>query len=124
MTDWDRSAGRPVPPPRSVFGGLVAGVGVALGLHGVVGALMLLVMWAGSAASSAGWYAAGEWSMVIAGGWLMFIGLTQGAYLLPAFVIAWIVRRPVALGVAIGAAATFLLNGACFGWVFATFRLH
>ena len=46
---------------------------------------------------------------------LFFIGLSQVGYVLPTFIIAFLTRRTVAAGVALGALITFLLNGACFG---------
>ena len=47
--------------------------------------------------------------------WLFGIGLTQLGYILPTFVVCFLARRNIAAGVALGALATFLLNGACFG---------
>lgn len=47
--------------------------------------------------------------------WFFGIGLSQLGYVLPTFAIAFLVRRHVAAGVALGALVTFLLNGACFG---------
>ena len=50
--------------------------------------------------------------------WLAAIGLGQLPYVVPAAIALWFVRRPIALGVVIGAALTFTLNGACFGLLF------
>lgn len=47
--------------------------------------------------------------------WALFLGLTQWLYVAPAVVVAWVVRRPLAMGMLIGGGLTFLLNTACYG---------
>lgn len=61
-----------------------------------------------------------ELSVLVATGWFFFIGVSQLVYVVPTFVLSFFWRRPVAAGVALGALATFLLNGACFGALCAT----
>lgn len=122
MTDWDRSEGRPEPrsTPLGVFAQLVGGVTLVMAMHLTVGLVLLLAVWftASFEALFRGPLVAVPalvaWGAIA---WLALVGLFQGAYVLPAFAIAWIFRRPVALGVAVGAALTLLLNGACFGWL-------
>lgn len=63
-------------------------------------------------------------SPVVPGGvvFLVGIGLTQLLYLIPAFVVFLVKRRPrSAIGVSILAGVTFLLNAACFGLVARSF---
>lgn len=121
MTDWDKAGGRPETPQSrgAVFAWMCAGIGIVLLMHGTAGVIFALLTAAGGQAASMGLpYQVSEWPMLLASIWAMGIGCTQGAYVLPAFAVAWVVRRPVALGIAVGAALTFLLNGACYGFVF------
>ena len=54
---------------------------------------------------------------------LMWIGVTQLIYILPAIGLALAVgRRKLAQGLAIGAAITFLLSAACWGLMLGIWR--
>ncbi|HZS04649.1 MAG TPA: hypothetical protein VFD58_07425 [Blastocatellia bacterium] len=55
---------------------------------------------------------------------LIFLGLSQLIYIIPAIIICRSKGRPgMVKGLIIGAAITFLLNAACTGFFFATFTL-
>jgi hypothetical protein len=55
---------------------------------------------------------------------VIYTGATQLAYIVPAVLIARRKRRPkLSLGLVIGAAAVFLLNAACLGYVM-TIRIN
>ena len=54
---------------------------------------------------------------------ILFIGVTQLIYMVPAMIVAGVKHQPGILkGLALGAAITFLLNAACFGIVCGSFR--
>lgn len=102
------------PPrrPDETRGGQIA-VGVALtaGLHVGVG-LLLGIVTAGASLVVRDFEVVGLF-------WVLFIGVAQLLYMVPAWIVA---RRKghlgIALGLLIGAALTFLANSACFGALF------
>ncbi|MCA9490161.1 MAG: hypothetical protein KC621_09560 [Myxococcales bacterium] len=49
------------------------------------------------------------------GYWAIGVGVVQLVYVVPVAIPAAFVRRPIALGMVIGAALTFVLQGACYG---------
>ena len=85
------------------------GMGIVLLEHLTIGGLL------GGGAFRYGQMGGSPDAMSIFFVWLFGIGITQLGYVLPTFLIALVVRRNVAAGVALGALMTFLLNGACFG---------
>ncbi|MCA9493073.1 MAG: hypothetical protein KC621_24245 [Myxococcales bacterium] len=114
MADWDRSASPPPPPATQVYLQLGFGIIAVFSMHLVV-ALSLV----GVAAATGG-------EPVAIGGmfWILGIGLTQLVYVGPAVVVAWIIRRPLAMGMLIGAGLTLVLNTACYGSMFAAAALN
>jgi hypothetical protein len=64
----------------------------------------------------------------ILSGWVSFvlIGFSQGLYIVPAFIIAGINKRPgMIIGLTIGAGLTLLLNAAtCVGLLYAFSKAH
>ncbi len=122
MTDFDRSA-RPPPDRTAVFLQLGLGVFSTFVLHAVVGGLFWLASLVG-AALNRGWVPGGSpvalvldlpGTLLVA--WAFSVGLSQVLYVGPAALVALFVRRPIALGLLIGAAITFLLQSACYGLV-------
>lgn len=113
MTAWERDADSK-PSPLSTWLQVMAGIALVPFLHvcaaTVLGGLALLGEATGAPGQSLSELAAALGMM-----WFMSIGCTQGAYVMPVFIVALLVRRGVAVGVAMGAALTFLLNGACYG---------
>jgi hypothetical protein len=118
MPDWDRSAGpaRTRDHGAGVFLQVGAGVLLVPLLHVVAGLAMGGLAVAVESAGPVG--GAADLLRPLPFLWLMGIGLGQLPYVLPAAIGLWFVRRPIALGVVIGAALTFTLNGACFGLLF------
>ena len=51
-------------------------------------------------------------------GWFLGLPLLQLLYVVPAGIVAWRARRPLALGIALGALITFLLYSVCYGSLF------
>ena len=110
MSDFERSA----PPPASgaaVFLQVALGIATVLGMHVVVGG----VLWVGGVASSAIGGPIGDALTVLWVGWLASLGVSQLLYVVPVALAAFFVRRPIALGMVIAAALTFVLQGACYG---------
>lgn len=119
MPDWDRTAGaaRPRDSGAGVFLQVGAGVLLVPLMHVVAGlALGGLALASTSAAPALGDLGNALQSLPFL--WMMGIGLAQLPYVVPAAIGLWFVRRPLALGVVIGAALTLTLNGACYGFVF------
>lgn len=82
-------------------------------------AVFVMHLMVGASMAAVGALGGGE-VMALAGVfWLMGIGLAQVVYVGPAIVVAWIVRRPLGLGMLIGAGLTLVLNSACYGSVMA-----
>jgi Na+/proline symporter len=94
---------RPYPPDRGdtdVWVGLALTVGLHLAL--VVAAVVIAV-------------GGGDSGLIVAAAAVLFIGVSQLLYIVPAVVIARRRGRPgLAKGLIIGAALTFLLNSACW----------
>jgi hypothetical protein len=112
MTDWDRSASPELPPPASVYLQLGAGIVLTFALHLLALAGLTAAAWAALALGAEGPAEA----LAVAGGVLALgIGLAQVVYVLPAVAVTWVVRRPLALGILVGAGLTFVLNSACYG---------
>ncbi|MEQ1506914.1 MAG: hypothetical protein ABMB14_32100 [Myxococcota bacterium] len=97
---------------------VAAGVGIVFGLHGLIG-LGFAAAVAAARAVDLGHDAAGVllWLLL---GWGMGLSVAQLAYVVPAFALAWRVRRPLALGVALGGALTAALHTTCWGAVWLT----
>lgn len=121
MADWDRSASPERPPPSSVYLQLGLGIALTFVLHAVVAAVL-----AGAAVVGAGLWPSGtpaELPIVVLGVWAMSIGIAQLPYVLPAIAVGWIVRKPLGMGLLVGAGLTFLLNSTCYGLVFVSVGL-
>jgi hypothetical protein len=119
MTDWDRSGGAPAERERGTAVFLQVGAGILLVplLHLAAG----LVLWGLGLAISSLPVSGGSPTELLAGVgafWLFGIGLGQLPYVVPVAIALSFVRRPLALGVVIGAALTLALNGACVGLLF------
>ena len=117
MPDWDRTAGpvRTRDQGAAVFLEVGAGVGLVTLMHGIAGIAMGGLTVAADAVPVGG---LADVVRPLPFLWLMLIGLGQLPYVVPAAIGLWFVRRPLALGVVVGAALTFTLNGACFGLLF------
>ena len=110
MTDFERSG----PPPQSgavVF--LQVGLGIVLVflLHAIVGGSL----WGAASAAAFFGGTVAEALNAVALMWAVGLGIVQALYVLPVAAALFFVRRPIALGMAIGAALTFVLQGACYG---------
>lgn len=94
---------RPRPSATVVFLQLALGVFLTFALHLVVGGPL--------------WALASVFDSVsfLAGMWLMGLSIVQLLYVGPVALALAFVRRPIALGMLIGAAITFLLQSACYG---------
>ena len=87
------------------------GLALTFGLHTIFGIVM---PWLLSASNDLGGLL-----------WLVFIGVTQLTYMIPAIGIAYFKRKPhIVKGLLIGAAITFLLNAACTGLFFVSNQLN
>lgn len=95
---------RPRPSATTVFLQVAVGFALTFVLHGVVGFTLFLVGTLVPLVNTA------------ASMWLMGLGVAQFVYILPTALALAFVRRPLALGMSIGAAITFLLQGACYGF--------
>ena len=91
-------------------GSIWVGLALTLGLHVLVQGLTLFII---------GAVVRGEQGLILAFLPLMYIGVSQLVYIIPAILIA---RRKgdteIAKGLIIGASLTFLLNAACSGFFF------
>lgn len=112
MSEFERTS----PPPASgaaVF--LQVGLGIVLVF--VMHALVVLGLFGIAYASEK--MGGGEQAVMsvicVFGTWAMGLGVVQLVYVLPAALAASFVRRGIALGMLIGAAITFALQGACYG---------
>lgn len=94
---------------------LQVGLGVASTflLHVVVGGGLTAAVAVATSVSAQN-VVTGLLSMAL-GYWAMGVGMLQVFYVGPVALAAAFVRRPIALGMVIGAAVTFLLQGACYG---------
>lgn len=95
------------------------GVGIVLLEHLFVGGLLAGVTVVGTKTALIHAPSVGMFAVY----WLFGIGLSQLGYVVPTFLVALIVRRNVAAGVAIAALVTFLLNGVCFGFLYTGYQL-
>ncbi|MCB9699344.1 MAG: hypothetical protein H6738_21360 [Alphaproteobacteria bacterium] len=97
---------RPRPSAAAVFLQLGLGVFLTFALHVVIGGPLWMVGSVFSPVES------------LAGAWLMGLSVAQLLYVVPVAIAMAFVRRPIALGMLIGAAITFLLQSACYGLAF------
>ncbi|MCA9490162.1 MAG: hypothetical protein KC621_09565 [Myxococcales bacterium] len=97
---------RPRPSATAVFLQLGLGIFLTFALHVVIGGPL--------------WLLADVFSPIgdLAVAWLMGLSLAQVLYVGPVALAVAFVRRPIALGMLIGAAITFLLQSACYGLAF------
>ncbi len=113
MTDFDRTAGPPQQHGTAVFLQVGLGIGLVFLLHLIVGGSL----WGAVAlADTFGQPVADDLGPVLVT-WMASLGVGQVLYVGPVAAALFFVRRPIALGMAIGAALTFLLQGACYGFV-------
>lgn len=114
MTDWERSGAPRTDSGPAVFLQVAAGMVLTFVLHAVVGLLLFgLAATVESARDSLPNTVVQSVPMF----WIFWLGglsCAQLAYLLPAGIASWFVRRPLALGIAIGAGITILLQGSCY----------
>lgn len=104
---------RPPPSTTVVFLQVGLGIGLTFLLHAMVGGGLAAASAAAVSIDPQG-IVGGLVSMVF-GYWVMGVGVMQLVYVLPVAIAAAFVRRPIALGLVIGAALTFVLQGACYG---------
>ena len=87
---------------QQLEGNYQTGLALAVGLHTI---FAMVIVWIA--------YIKNDWSSMI---WLLFIGLTQLIYIIPAMVITHFTGKPhLVRGLLIGASITFLLNAGCAG---------
>ncbi|MEQ1502061.1 MAG: hypothetical protein ABMB14_07505 [Myxococcota bacterium] len=102
-------------PPSNVATYLqaAAGIGLVVVANALVGAALAAGVGLAGGTSYADWFA------MLGIGWMMGLGLAQLVYVVPMFAVAWFVRRPLALGIGLGALLILMLQTTCYGLVFA-----
>lgn len=106
--------------PRRPWLELIGGIAAVLVLHLAVGLALWSLAW-GADLAGTGRLRGQLYELLLM--WMGTVGLSQLIYVLPAFVVALLWRRRVAAGIAVGAALTLLLQGACYGVFCATISL-
>ena len=100
-------------PPRGEGIGILIGLLITFGLHvvGTGGLILILGVITSATAPSHGM----DFTPLLP---VLFFGVTQLVYMIPAILFArHRGRRDIAKGLIIGAGITFLLNGACYGMI-------
>lgn len=97
---------RPPPTRTAVFLQVAFGVMLTFALHVLVGCTLAFTGTVAGAVAQLSWL------------WLMGLSVAQLAYVGPAALAMAFVRKPIALGMIIGAAITLLLQGTCYGVFF------
>ena len=97
------------PMPTKSEGSALAGFGIAIGAHFIFQPLISIL---GAIPKMEFLYFS-----------VFYIGLSQLVYMIPAIIIAFSKGKPqLGKGLLIGAGITFLLNAACMGLIFVSFR--